>query len=132
VEREAAESLPRPVEDRPDTTDLQIVYFPYNSSEMALSSREALEANLAWLRANPDVRVRLEGHTDVRGTPEYNLALGQRRANYVRGYLTQRGIDRDRLDILSYGQELVVSHGQSESDHARNRRVEFVPLEQRP
>lgn len=110
------------------TRNLEVVYFPYNSSEMSRASLDALESNLAWLRENPSARIRLEGHTDERGTPEYNLALGQRRANYVRNYLVQRGVDRDRLEILSYGQEILVSRGQSEADHARNRRVEFVPL----
>ncbi len=116
-------------DDERGTGELVTVYFPYNSSEIADQSREAMEANIRWMRENPDVRVRLEGHTDIRGTAEYNMALGQRRANFVRNYLAQRGIERERMQILSYGQELLVSQGVRESDHAQNRRVEFVPVE---
>lgn len=106
---------------------LMTVYFPYDSSEISEESQSALEENIRWLRRNPDAVVVLEGHTDERGTPEYNLALGERRAHFVRRYLVQRGVDDQRLMILSYGEEKPVAFGQSESDFARNRRVEFIP-----
>jgi peptidoglycan-associated lipoprotein len=106
---------------------LMTVYFPYDSAEISDQSHQALEDNIRWLRQNPGVTLLLEGHTDERGTPEYNLALGERRAHFVRRYLVQRGVDDKRLIILSYGEEKPVAFGQSEADFARNRRVEFIP-----
>lgn len=106
---------------------LSTLYFSYDSSEVSPDSRSALEDNVRWLRANKNRSVVLEGHTDERGTAEYNLSLGERRARGVRQYLIQLGIDGDRLSILSYGEEKPAAYGQSESDFSRNRRVEFVP-----
>ncbi|TXD39432.1 OmpA family protein [Lujinxingia vulgaris] len=131
--RRAAEggtqTQPTEVEQETPEEDLKLttVLFPYNSAEISETSRQALETNLRWLRQNPDATILLEGHTDERGTSEFNVALGERRARFVRDYLVQRGIEAERLSTLSYGEEKPVAFGQSEDDFARNRRVEFLP-----
>ncbi len=125
----------KPVEEKPKTEDkaeapatLTTLYFAYDSAEISPSQREQLEQNALWMRQNPDVTTMIiEGHTDERGSVEYNLALGERRAQSVRQYLMQLGIDRDRLSILSYGEEKPVAYGGGEDDYRQNRRVEFKP-----
>ena len=112
--------------DQPAT--LSTLYFAYDSAEISPAQREQLEQNALWMRQNPETnKIVLEGHTDERGSVEYNLALGERRAQAVRQYLTQLGIDRDRLSILSYGEEKPVAYGGGEDDYRQNRRVEFNP-----
>lgn len=106
---------------------LQTVYFEYDSSTLSPIAREALDQNVRWMQKNPERRIVLEGHTDERGTPEYNLALGEGRARRVREYLQQFGIDPSRVSILSYGEEKPVAFGVTPADYAKNRRVEFVP-----
>ncbi len=132
--RQAQNPKPAPVEestgsdyDEEEQLRLSTLYFGYDSSEVASDSRNALEENVRWLRTNKDKPVVLEGHTDERGTAEYNLSLGEKRARGVRQYLIQLGIDGDRLSILSYGEEKPAAYGQTESDFSRNRRVEFIP-----
>lgn len=104
---------------------LRIVYFAYDDSELTSDAQGVLAANAAYLKDHPAMMVVLRGHTDERGTPEYNLALGSRRAMSVRDYLVSQGIDPDRLDTVSFGDSLPASDGTSEEDHALNRRVEF-------
>ncbi len=132
--RQAQNPQPTPVDENAgndneleEQLSLSTVYFAYDSSEVAPESRAALEDNIRWLRVNKDRAIILEGHTDERGTAEYNLSLGERRARSVRQYLIQLGIDGDRLSILSYGEEKPVAYGQSDADFSRNRRVEFIP-----
>jgi peptidoglycan-associated lipoprotein len=105
-------------------TDL--IYFEYDSDQLTRDSQERLQAKAAILRANPAVRLRIEGHADERGSTEYNLALGQRRAEAVRVFLTGYGINGDRLPTISYGKERPLVEGASEAAWARNRRAEFV------
>ena len=81
------------------------VFFATNESILTTASRETLRAQAAWLRKNPSINVVLEGHADERGTREYNLALGERRANAAKDYLMTYGISSDRITILSYGKE---------------------------
>ena len=81
------------------------IYFDYDSDALRDEARSALDAKLAILNANPSLRIRIAGHTDERGSDEYNLALGQRRAASAKRYLTQRGIADDRIEVLSYGEE---------------------------
>ncbi len=109
---------------------LTTVYFGYDSAELTPAQRQQLEQNALWMRQHDDVAsVVLEGHTDERGSDEYNIALGERRATAVREYLVQLGIEDERLRILSYGEEKPVAYGASEEDYRRNRRVEFIPNE---
>ncbi|MFP4600153.1 MAG: OmpA family protein [Persicimonas sp.] len=113
--------------DDAEDLDLQTVYFGYDSAELSSEARAALEENVRWMEAHPDADMVLEGHTDERGTPEYNLSLGESRAMRVKKYLVQFGIDADRVGLLSYGEEKPDAYGTTSSDHAKNRRVEFAP-----
>jgi|SRR5690554_419112 len=106
---------------------LGTVYFEYDSAGLSDSARAVLAENLRWLNQNKDRRVTLEGHTDERGTPEYNLALGESRARQVKSYLKQLGVSEDRLSTLSYGEEMPAAFGSTSADFSKNRRVEFVP-----
>jgi len=102
------------------------VYFDYNSSVISASMRGRLEANAAWLNGNPQARVVIEGNTDIRGTSEYNMALGERRARSAKEYLVRLGIDSGRIRTLSLGKERPLFEGTSEDAHAQNRRDDFI------
>ena len=101
------------------------VYFDYNQAELAEDARMTLDAKVPVLVANPGLRVRIAGHTDSRGSDEYNVALGQRRAATVREYLSARGVDASRMDIVSFGEEMPAVPGEDEGAWAQNRRAEF-------
>jgi peptidoglycan-associated lipoprotein len=102
-----------------------IVYFDFDSSDLTESARSSLEAKIPAMNANPGVRIRIAGHADERGSDEYNMALGQRRAAAAKRYLTERGIDGGRIDIVSYGEERPAVAGSDESAWQQNRRAEF-------
>jgi peptidoglycan-associated lipoprotein len=103
----------------------QIVFFEYDSDEITPTAEELLNAKSLVLRANPGVRIRIEGHCDQRGSTEYNLALGQRRAEAVRAYLVNLGIEGTRLSTISYGKERPLVEGDDDDAYTRNRRAEF-------
>jgi peptidoglycan-associated lipoprotein len=105
---------------------LATVYFAFDSSELSESAIRTLRRNADEIQARPDLNVVVEGHCDERGTIEYNLALGERRADAVRGYLTSLGVARDRIRIITYGEERPVDPGHTESAWSRNRRGEFL------
>jgi peptidoglycan-associated lipoprotein len=109
---------------------LRDVHFGYDDHGIDAAASAILDENIAWLRANGGAKVELEGHCDDRGTIEYNLALGARRAKMVKDYLITNGIAANRVATISYGEELPVCHDESESCWARNRRVHFVILGQ--
>ncbi|SVC11141.1 uncharacterized protein METZ01_LOCUS263995 [marine metagenome] len=98
------------------------VFFATNESVLTTASRETLRKQAAWLRKNPDITVVLEGHADERGTREYNLALGERRANAAKDYLMTYGISSGRVSVLSYGKERPVDSGSSPLAWSKNRR----------
>ena len=98
------------------------VFFATNESILTTASRETLRAQAAWLRKNPGINVVLEGHADERGTREYNLALGERRANAAKDYLMTYGISSDRITVLSYGKERPVDSGSNPLAWSKNRR----------
>ncbi len=98
------------------------VFFATNESILTTASRETLRAQAAWLRKNPSINVVLEGHADERGTREYNLALGERRANAAKDYLMTYGISSDRITVLSYGKERPVDSGSNPLAWSKNRR----------
>ena len=98
------------------------VFFATNESILTTASRETLRAQAAWLRKNSNINVVLEGHADERGTREYNLALGERRANSAKDYLMTYGISSDRISVLSYGKERPVDAGSSPLAWSKNRR----------
>jgi peptidoglycan-associated lipoprotein len=101
-----------------------VFFFDFDSSALRPESREALDAHVELLKTN-DRTVRLEGHTDERGTREYNMALGERRANAVRDYMVVNGIASYRIETVSYGEERPVAYGSGESSWTQNRRVEL-------
>jgi len=105
---------------------LQPVFFPYDSNEIAEEGRAVLAANAELMETYPSWIVTIEGHCDERGTVEYNLALGERRALAVRSYLVSLGISGDRLRIVSYGEEFPFDPRSVEEAWAQNRRAHFV------
>jgi peptidoglycan-associated lipoprotein len=103
----------------------QVVHFDYDESSIRSDAQELLSAKVPVLRSNPAIRIRIEGHADERGSVEYNLALGMRRANAVRDYLGGFGIDASRIDVQSFGEDRPMASGSTESAWAQNRRAEF-------
>jgi peptidoglycan-associated lipoprotein len=101
------------------------IYFEYDSDALGDAARTGLDQKLGILRANSGVRLRIAGHADERGSDEYNLALGQRRAAAAKRYLTQRGVPEAQIEIISYGEERPATTGSDESAWAQNRRDEF-------
>lgn len=97
------------------------VYFDLDSYDVKSDAYPRLDAQAAWLQRYPNVRIRIEGNADERGTREYNLALGARRAESVRTYLVERGVPAGRIDTISYGKERPIAEGSSEDAWARNR-----------
>ena len=98
------------------------VFFATNESVLTTASRETLRKQAAWLRKNPEITVVLEGHADERGTREYNLALGERRANSAKDYLMTYGISSARISVISYGKERPVDSGSNPLAWSKNRR----------
>ena len=98
------------------------VFFATNESILTTKSRETLRKQAAWLRQNSSVTVIVEGHADERGTREYNLALGERRANAAKDYLMTYGVSSDRIQVLSYGKEKPVDSGSNPLSWSKNRR----------
>ena len=107
---------------------LSTIYFEYDSSQLSPESRDMLSSNAEFLRNNPGLSLQIEGHCDSRGSIEYNLTLGERRANSVRSYLVSLGIPENRLSVLSYGEEKPMNMGDDEAAHRANRRANFVPV----
>ncbi len=101
-------------------------YFDFDTAEINSESRDVLIAHAAFLASSPRTNVRLVGHADERGTKEYNLALGERRANAVQRFLVVNGASRDQLETVSYGEESPAVSGSTESAWAQNRRVEMI------
>jgi peptidoglycan-associated lipoprotein len=104
----------------------EIVHFDYDDSTIRADAQEALARKVPLLRANPDVRLRVAGHADERGSVEYNLALGMRRANAVRDYLAGFGIAANRFDTISMGEDMPLDPRSTEAAWALNRRAEFT------
>ena len=98
------------------------VFFATNESVLTTKSRDTLRKQAAWLRKNSDINVVLEGHADERGTREYNLALGERRANAAKDYLMTYGISENRISVMSYGKERPVDSGSNPLAWSKNRR----------
>lgn len=101
------------------------IHFDYDQSDLRADDRALLDAKVPILQANPNVKIRVAGHTDERGSDEYNLALGQRRAATVKRYLVDHGIADARIETISYGEERPVAQGSDETAYAQNRRAEF-------
>ena len=101
------------------------IYFSFDSAELSAMAQDTLKSKAAWLRENAGVMVTIEGHCDERGTNEYNLALGERRAESARAYLIDLGISGSRLSTISYGEERPLDPGHDEEAWAKNRRDQF-------
>jgi peptidoglycan-associated lipoprotein len=114
------------LDDLNKNSPLKPVYFELDSSDLTAANQKALDENAALLKRYPSWAVTVEGHCDERGTAEYNLALGERRAIAARAYLVSLGIAADRLRTVSYGKEFPFDPGHDESAFAKNRRAHFV------
>lgn len=125
-ERRQAEQQGRSSSDDAALRRITTFYFDFDTSEIKSEARDVLAAHARYLADNSDVSVRLEGHTDERGTGEYNLALGERRANAVQRFLVVNGADRNQIETVSYGEEKPAAMGSDESAWAQNRRVELI------
>jgi peptidoglycan-associated lipoprotein len=101
------------------------VHFDYDQADLRPDDKATLDAKIPILQANTGVTIRISGHTDERGSDEYNLALGQRRAAAAKAYLVQHGIADARIETISYGEERPVAQGSDDSAYAQNRRAEF-------
>lgn len=108
--------------------NLKTVYFEFDRSDLTEHSIETLKENAMYLISDPNIKIILEGHTDERGTTEYNLSLGQRRALKVKEYYTKLGIVPNRIATISYGKEKPAEIGSNESVWSKNRRVEIKRL----
>jgi peptidoglycan-associated lipoprotein len=105
---------------------LGTVYFAYDRSELSDQARASLQGNSDWMQKWPSTRVTVQGHADARGTSEYNLALGERRARAVRDYMVSLGVDNGRIDVVSMGEEQPVCTEENEACWEQNRRGQFV------
>lgn len=143
-----AEPAPEPVEVPPDTWSqerptveevteptvaelnaqgvLHTVYFDFDKSDLSDETRRTIRSNAEWMNEHPQYKVVIEGHCDERGTIEYNLALGERRAKAIRDYLTDLGVSASRLRVVSYGEERPADPRSNEAAWAKNRRGVFV------
>jgi len=116
----------RSIDDLNRDSPLRVVYYDYDSAELSAEARAALDANAALLKKYPTWTVTIEGHCDERGTAEYNLALGERRAGSAQAYLLALGIPASRVKIVSYGREFPFDPDHDEEAWAKNRRAHFV------
>jgi peptidoglycan-associated lipoprotein len=111
-----------------ETKLLKDIYFDFDKYEIRREDEAILKENAAFLKNNPKMKVQIEGHCDERGTVEYNLALGERRANNTKKYLVFLGIPADRISTISYGKERPLDKGHDEGSWAKNRRAHVVVL----
>lgn len=124
--RQPATAQPQqPVDPDAKLREIRTLYFAFDSAELDAQSLKIAKAHGRYLLANPGIRLRLEGHTDERGTREYNVALGERRAKAVERVMLLQGVNRSQLSTISYGEENPVDLGHNEAAWAKNRRVEI-------
>jgi peptidoglycan-associated lipoprotein len=105
---------------------LQTIHFPYDSFILDSEGKSTAKANAEILKSKPSMKVQIEGHCDQRGGIQYNIALGEKRANAVRRYLQDLGVPGDRMTVISFGKERPIDPGTSEEAYAKNRRANFV------
>lgn len=108
---------------------LRSINFGYDKSTIDADAKKILAGNVEWLKSHSGSKLQIEGHCDQRGTIEYNVALGERRANAVKAYMVSLGAKADRLSTISYGKEKPLDNGDSEAAMAKNRRANFVPVQ---
>ncbi len=119
---------PPPIRQAPtmEVAELPIIHFDFDKSAIRPEDIPLLDRAAEWLKSHPEVQVQIEGHCDERGTREYNLNLGQLRANAIKEYLAAKGIDPNRLHTISYGEERPIDPGRDEAAWFENRRVQFL------
>jgi peptidoglycan-associated lipoprotein len=125
VGQEALQSEAQRLADEVRTFESESIYFDFDKSDLLHEARVVLKKKADWLRKNPSHSIRIEGHCDERGTSEYNLALGERRAHSAKKFLVTLGISGDRIGTLSYGEERLADPGHNEEAWGKNRRDEF-------
>lgn len=120
------------IQDHTTVTNVELerVYFSFDQFTLTNKAQRVLDANAVILRSSPALKVSIEGHCDSRGSDEYNLALGERRAHVVKNYLVSLGFAPDRFETISYGEELPADSAMTESAWAMNRRAEFKIINQ--
>ena len=125
IEEPVVEEIPEPtIAQLNSEGHLQTVYFAYDKDDLTEEARGTLQGNANWLKSNAGYRIVVEGHCDERGTIEYNLNLGQRRAKTVRDYLSSLGVSSDTVRIVTYGEERPADAGNNEASWSKNRRAE--------
>lgn len=125
--REAEERARREAEERARARAAleAMIHFDFDRADLRPDARQVLDAKIPILRNDPSIRLRIEGHADERGSVEYNLALGMRRANAAKQYLASFGLDESRFETVSFGEERPLDPGHNEEAWAKNRRAEF-------
>lgn len=116
----------------PASSPLKDIFFDFDRYDLKSEARDTLRTNANWLKNNGSARIEIEGHCDDRGTNEYNLALGAKRAQAAKDYLVNLGISAERLSTISYGEEVPVCREETESCWSQNRRDRFVIIPSRP
>ena len=116
----------RPTKQQIEVVELSDVYFAFDSFNLSAESRAILAGNAEVLQANPDAMITIEGHCDERGTEEYNLGLGERRASSAKSYLVSLGVSASRIKTISYGEERPFQWGHNENAWSQNRRAHSV------
>lgn len=106
-------------------SDLHTIYFAFDSFELTSEMQRLLRENAAWIQNRPGLEIQIQGHCDERGTEEYNMSLGQRRAQVVRDFLISLGVDPNRLHTISFGEMRPLNPARTEEAYAQNRRVQF-------
>ncbi|GIL16801.1 MAG: hypothetical protein BroJett040_05520 [Oligoflexia bacterium] len=116
--------------DSGNISGLQTVNFDYDKATLSAETKKKIAGNVDWMKSKANVNIQIEGHCDARGSIEYNLSLGERRARSVKDYMVSLGIPAARLSIISYGKEKPLAKGDDEASYSKNRRANFVPLAQ--
>jgi peptidoglycan-associated lipoprotein len=124
---EVKEEVPPPAPE--PAVSLDPIYFDFDKSNITSDAKAILDKNAEWISKNPTAKIRIEGNCDERGTNEYNMALGERRANTAKQYLLNLGVSADRLTMVSYGEEKPMDPGHDEAAWTKNRRDDFKVIE---
>ncbi len=105
---------------------LETIRFPYDSFTLTEEARTTLKNNISILKDKASLKIQIEGHCDNRGGIQYNIALGEKRANAVKKFMEEQGVAADRISTISFGKERLIDNGENDSAHAKNRRANFV------
>jgi peptidoglycan-associated lipoprotein len=126
---ESLDSKPLGISEGRTTEGMLPVYFNFDSSNIKSDQISRIEVNAEYIKNNSDAAIKIEGNCDPRGTNEYNMALGERRALSAKKYLVNLGVNEAQLSTVSYGEERILLHGQDELSWAQNRRADFVKVQ---